>query len=550
MCDNHKNTNQNSSPDRRNIDKKNKSAHERDHLQWNRRNFLKSSSLMGLGSMMLGGSAVSAFSPSPLLANLNSVENDRILVLIRLDGGNDGLNTIIPRFNSTYYSLRPNIAVQEADLTSLDVGGVASGYGLNNLMSDLMPMWNDGKMAVVQSVGYEDANLSHFRSSDIWASASDPEEYWDTGWIGRLNDNLYPSYLEAPPVVPPALQIGSTTNLVFRSPNEQMALVINNVTEFYQIASTGQLYDTNGLGDCAPELELAYLRQTANNAFRYSEALREAYNGSSNVASYPADDLLGEELSIIARLIKGNLGTKIYMVTIGGFDTHDNQPGEHPQLITSIAQSVKAFYDDLQATNQDSQVLTMTFSEFGRTIDENGSQGTDHGNGAPLLMFGDGVTGLHGDAPDFSNYDQYYRWYDGTTDFRSVYATVLQDWLCVDPTVVDYVLGEHYNTIPGLVPACTPSLGSNDVAVLLGHNPSKTNIGQIEIKYSIKVRGVVRVQILNLSGNPLRTLFSKFHERGSYTYSFSPAQLGLSSGKYVYKMDTGGKTYSRIINIG
>jgi len=519
-------------------------AHEKDHQRLSRRDFLYSSGLAGLGaSLMLAGRPVGAMLSTPLLAGLSASDCDRTLVLIRLKGGNDGLNTIIHRDNDEYYNIRPNIAIQEADLWAL-----SDDFGMPNVTTDLQSFWNEGKMKVIHNVGYPNANYSHFRSSDIWASASDSDERIRTGWIGRLMDYQLPAFMTAPPTVPPALQIGVQTNLVFQAPSANMALSISNPTEFYQIAQSGQLYDTSQLGNCPREQELAFVRQSANSAFRYSETIRDAYNQGSNNVNYPANDL-AEQMAIVARLIKGNLGTKIYMVSIGGFDTHADQLDLHPILLNELATAVNAFFADLNQGGIDQEVLAMTFSEFGRTIFENGSLGTDHGTGAPSLLFGGDTlgSGFVGEAPDLENVDMYGDPYF-KTDFRSIYATILQDWLCVDPKVVDFVIGKPIDRINGLVPAGTSSQGANDNAALLGHNPSPNNSTQIDIKYAMKSRGNIRLQILDTAGHPIRTLINEFKEAGSYTFAFRPADYFLSSGQYIYRLEANGKVFSRRIH--
>lgn len=515
-------------------------AHEKDHSS-SRRGFMKSLGLAAIGApLMLGSSPIAAFNASPLLAELNASDCERILVLIRLKGGNDGLNTLIPRGNDEYYNIRPGLAVQENNLWALN-----DDFGMHNATQDLQSFWNEGRMKVIHNVGYPNPNYSHFRSSDIWASASDSEVVDNSGWIGRLMEINFPSFIAAPPVTPPALQIGVQTNQIFRGYSNNMALSISNPTEFYQIAQSGQLYDTSTLGDCAPDQELNFVRQTANSAFRYSESIREAYNSGLNQVDYP-DNYLARQMQIIARLIKGDLGTKVYMVSIDGFDTHADQDYQHTQLLNSLGSSIKAFFDDLAANNQDQNVLGMTFSEFGRTIFENGSNGTDHGTGGPMFLFGpDGMgSDFVGTPPDLENPGPYGD-PEFSVDFRSVYGTLLQDWLCVDPTVADYVLGQQMDIISGLVPAGNPPVGSNDVAALLGHNPDPNTPGTILIKYAIKQRGNTRLRIMTNAGQPIRTLFSEFKTPNSYTFAFRPADYYLPPGEYIYQMDTGGKIYSR-----
>jgi len=515
-------------------------AHEKQH-KWSRRDFMKNLGLAAFSTpLFLGSTPVAAFNAAPLLAGLNATECYRILVLIRLKGGNDGLNTLIPRGNDEYYNIRPTLAIEEDNLWAL-----SDEFGMHSATQDLQSFWEEGRMKVIHNVGYPDQNYSHFRSSDIWAAASDSDTEDSTGWIGRLMEINFPAFNDAPPVIPPALQIGVQTNQVFRGYNNNMALSISNPTEFYQIAQNGQLYDTSNLGDCASDQELDYVRKAANSAFRYSETIRNAFNSGANQVSYP-DNYLAQQMSIVARLIKGQLGTKVYMVSIGGFDTHADQADSHATLLNYLGSSIKAFFDDLSQGGFDQNVLGMTFSEFGRTIFENAAEGTDHGTGGPMFLFGPENLGSDfvGTPPDLENPGPY-----GdplfSVDFKSIYGTMLQDWLCVDPTVTDYVLGQTLDTIPGLVPVGNPSIGSNDPAALLGHNPDPNIPGTILIKYSIKRRGTTRLRILTNAGQPIRTLFSTFREQNSYTFAFRPADYYLPPGEYVYQLDTGGKIYSR-----
>ena len=518
-------------------------AHQEEHQAWNRRDFLRMSGLAAMGSgMMLGGFPVSAFSASPLLNSLNTADcGDRTLVLIRLKGGNDGLNTVILRDNDIYYNIRPTLAIQENELW-----GLSPEYGMPTYTQALEPLWADGRMQVIHNVGYPNQNYSHFRSSDIWASASDSNEVVKTGWMGRWLENAYPAFTEAPPVIPPALQIGVESNLVFRGPESNMALSVSNPQEFYQIAQTGQLYNMDLLTNSAPDQELGYVRSMANSAFRYSESIQQAYNNGSNTGDYP-NNYLAEQLQIVARMIKGNLGTKVYMVTIGGFDTHAQQANYHPALLNALANSVKAFIDDLDLTGHSENVLCMTFSEFGRTIYQNGSDGTDHGTGAPVLLFGNDLGSTFiGSEPDLSNLNQYGD-PEFTTDFRSVYSTVLQDWLCLPTPETDFALGESFEYIEGLVPAGSPSIGSSDAAALIGHQANLEEPGVFNIKYAIKIGGETRIQILSKDGHPLRTILNEFKAKGSYTLSFNPLQYQLPNGEYIYRLQTGGKVYTKLI---
>lgn len=523
-------------------------AHAREHQNWSRRDFLTATGLLGAGSLLLGKMPIRTFQPSPLMAALANGDSDRILVLIRMDGGNDGLNTVIERGNSFYYNIRPTIAIQENNMWALN-----SQFGMPLSTNALQPLWDNGMMKTILNVGYPEPNYSHFRSFDIIASGSESDQYWHTGWVGRFLDNEYPVFLETPPTVPPALQIGVESNLIFRADEANMALAVSSPQEFYQIAQSGQLYDTALLGNTPRELELAYMRQTANAAFRYASSIKDAYARGKNQVDYPTNNYLAEQLAIVARLIKGNLGTRVFMVEIGGFDTHAEQYDYHLYLLANLANAVKAFYDDLGFGGNAAwpqKVLGMTFSEFGRTIFENDSLGTDHGWGTHMLLFGGEIgNGVVGQYQDLSNPDPYsdpaY-----SVDFRSVYSSVLQEWLGASPELSNFVMGGNaLPIIPGLVPAAIPTTGDNNACVLLGHNPGKTSDGSIEIKYAMMNDGPVRLQLLDHAGHVLRTLVNEYKDRGSYTFRFKPSDWYVASGVYQYRLQSGGQIFQREIKI-
>ncbi|MBX2889942.1 MAG: DUF1501 domain-containing protein [Saprospiraceae bacterium] len=523
-------------------------AHTNDHRKWSRRDFLTATGLFGAGSFLLGNLPVKTFQPTPLMAALSAAGgNDRMLVLIRLDGGNDGLNTVIQRGNSQYYNIRPNIGIKENNMWAL-----SPQYGMPLSTNALQPMWNNGMMKVIFNVGYPQPNLSHFRSYDIVASASDADTVWETGWLGRFLDTEYAAFVESPPIVPPALQIGLQNDLVFRSDQANMSLAISSPQEFYQIAQSGQLYETASLGNSLREIELAFIRNAANSAFRYSGTIQQAYSKGKNDVAYPNsdDNPLAEQLAIVARLIKGNLGTKIYMVELSGFDTHATQYNTHLQLLNQVAVAVKTFFDDLSHGNSglEQKVLGMTFSEFGRTIFENGSGGTDHGWGTHSLLFGGGLgNGFMGQYQDLSNPDPYSD-PEFSVDFRSIYATILQDWFGNTPELVNFVMGQQqFPILNGLVPAATPSLGDNDRCALLGHNPHKTIAGTLEIKYAIMKEGPLRLQILDKAGNVLRTLVDEYKTPGSYIFNFKASDWFLPPGAYQYRLQSGGQAFRREI---
>jgi uncharacterized protein (DUF1501 family) len=516
------------------------SAHEEEHKGWNRRDFLQSAGLFTAGmAATLGGVPVYALGNAWKMAPLSALESDRVLVLIQMRGGNDGLNMVIDRFNSEYYNIRPTLGIAEANLWALD-----AKTGMSNRMIDLQPMWNDGKMKVIHNVGYPDPNYSHFRSSDIWASASDTDEYVNTGWIGRYIQHDLPAYFDAQPTVPPAMQIGVQTDLIFQGDEVSLALAVSSPQEFYKLASSGQLYDLDQLGEGPRDRELFYLRQVANSAFRYSQSISEAYNKGRNEVNYPNSNL-AQQLAIVSRLIKGRLGTKVYLVYIDGFDTHAEQLDRHLGLLNNLSSAVKAFYDDLGKGQMDDKVLGMTFSEFGRTIYENGSAGTDHGTGGPMLMFAKDLgQDIVGNPPDLLEVDQYGDPYF-ETDFRDVYASVLGQWFGLPKEVTDFIVGKEREGLPGLLPQQAAAIGTENFGALLGHRMDEQRKGILLIRYAVNQGGPAILEILNEGGQVTRTLLNQNIDKGSHTMEVDVVKQALRPGNYTYRLKVGGKIYQR-----
>lgn len=518
-------------------------AHKEMHDAFSRRDFMRTTGLLSVGTLMsVKGMAIHQLLPNALTNSLMNNDSDRVLVLIRLNGGNDGLNTVIDRGNDEYYNIRPTIAIEENQLW-----GLTDEIGMPNELLPLQKYWEGDRMKVIQNVGYPSQNYSHFRSSDIWASASDRDEYLETGWIGRLMDTEFPSFIETPPSAPPAIQIGIENNLIFSGAEANLSLAISNPTEFYRIAQEGQLYNTKSLNDCPAESELRFARQTANNAYRYSTSIQEAYQKGITKADYP-NNSLAEQLSIVARLIKGNLGTRVYMVTIGGFDTHSDQADSHPILLDRIATSVDAFLQDLDADSWGDRVLGMTFSEFGRTVQENGSFGTDHGTGGPMMIFGGDEmgSGLVGSPPDLINLGQYDD-PDFEIDFRAVYGSILGDWLGVDDRVLDHILGDQ-DSIDGLVPPANLPTGLNANTALLGYRKAYDS-ENFEIKYGLSNSGETKLSLLKLNGTEYRVFVEEFKPRGSYTFELNKETNLVENGSYLIELKTDGKIYRRHILI-
>jgi len=529
MCNHHDIPQNKTSHDKKDI-------HDKEHSLWNRRSFIQALGLAGAGGIMLGNAAVSASKASPLSVALAQNENDRILVIIRLKGGNDGLNTIVPVYDyGTYQSLRPTIKHNQSDLFMLN-----SEFGIPNYMNSLESVWGEGAMKVVHGVGYPDQNLSHFRSSDIWASAA--HDYFEpTGWWGRYFEDLYPDYIVNPPETPPAIQIGSIGNLVFEGASNNYSFTVANPNQLENVAENGTLHDVLDIPDCVYGDKLLYMRSTTNTTFAYADVINQAYISAVNDVDY-GNAQLANQLAIVARMIKGNLGTKVYMVTLNGFDTHANQVSDHETLLSDLADSMKAFYEDLGFLGLEDKVLSMTISEFGRRPYENGSNGTDHGAASPVMLFGP----EHPDLSEWDNNDNLIP----STDFRDVYSSVLTDWFCLDPSVLDLILNnETYENLDlGFNCEGLNTTDFTDVTRFF-HVPTYQN-DRTYIELQMPVTGHVDVKLYDILGKEIATLKNEVLFPGLHKIDVKQAaNTRLSYGQYIYRIGTGGQFYSKSILI-
>ena len=543
MCNHHNNDQAKDKKMRHGAALEHGKAHEQDHKQWSRRNFLRGLGLSS-GALMLGKTPLMAEGASPFAFMLNTSTEDRILVMIRLSGGNDGLNTFVPLYDyGTYQANRPQIGLAQNELSNL-----SPEFGMNSVMNSLMPMWQEGQMKVVNSVGYEDQSLSHFRGTDIWNSASNPEDIVASGWLGRFLENEYPDYLTNGPEEPPAIQIGSVGSFLFNgSDNTGYGVSLTDPEQLFEIAQTGQLYDVANLPDCHFGEQLGYLRAVANSSFRYADVINQAYENASTQATYPNDGL-GQQLELVARLIKGGLGTKMYMVTLGSFDTHAGQVNDHNTLLNNLAESVSAFFEDLAIADKAQDVLAMTYSEFGRRVNQNAAGGTDHGTAAPVMLFGEGLNGngFLGQNPDLGNLDDNGNLLHGT-DFRQIYATVLENWLCIDSELVDNILEQSFERMDDLGLVCNPAVSSPSLpGYTIQHEARYAPNGEISIHYTLPNTMYVRIEIFNLLGQSMKVLYNGRQSGGQHILPFNGGSR-LAPSTYLYRIEANGQAYSRQI---
>jgi uncharacterized protein (DUF1501 family) len=373
-----------------------------------------------------------------------------ILVVLQLAGGNDGLNTVIPFADDTYYRLRPTLAVPKASVIDLD-----DHLGLNPALTPLKSLFDAGNLAVLQGVGYPNPNRSHFVSTEIWQTGSDSNKMRSNGWIGRYFDNCCRGQPATVGValgsqLPEAFSADHPTGVVledqrlgFRPEPDQVDEQL--FAEMNGLETTAQTGASIGAIEGSSHSELTpfdYLQRTALDVQVSTDRISEILKRTKPETTYPPSRL-GRDLSLIARLIAGDLPTRVYYASLGGFDTHHGQVGTHRRLLDELAQALAAFCRDLQSKGLFDRVLVMTFSEFGRRVAENASKGTDHGTAAPMLIAGGALKGgLHGRQPGLDHLENGDLIY--TTDFRSVYATILARWL---KAPVQPILGRQFDAL-------------------------------------------------------------------------------------------------------
>lgn len=429
-----------------------------------RREFLRSGLVMASAAAtlpaFLNASAIAMNRAAGGLSSISGVPQDHILVVIQMGGGNDGLNTVVPFFSPDYYRLRPGINIPEAQ--ALKLSGV-DGVGLHPQMSALREMYDDGLLCVYQGVGYPNPNRSHFKSMDIWNTA-DTTATGD-GWLGRYFDSECVGFgkgesgkVEVAGGGPPGIAIGRSAPLAMEG--RAIKPVAFESAELFRW-SGGEIGDDLRAGyealntrpaEAASDTNASFLLRTALDAQVSSDMIRKAV-ATRPKNQFPQTDL-GRQLAMISSMIGAGLSTRVYYASFGSFDTHAGQggpQGRHGQLLSQFSQACRAFYAEMRAQGNEGRVLSMAFSEFGRRVGQNQSQGTDHGTAAPMFLMGPMVKpGVHGEHPSLKNLD------DGDLrhglDFRRVYAGVLESWLRADSKKI---LDGSFAAVPILAKAAT-----------------------------------------------------------------------------------------------
>lgn len=509
-----------------------------------------------------GGFAGRAFGKSPLLSALTntlSTNSDRVLVLINLQGGNDGLNTIIPFNDPLYATNRPDIGFTASALANHKI---RPDLAINPNMDfsggpQLLKMFNEGKLAIMQNVGYADPNRSHFRSTDIWNTASDSNVIVTTGWVGRYLESLAPNYPigVAKGDDPLAIEIGTALSPVFQGSQAEMGLAITDPSKFTAASS----YSDDPVPNTPAGAELDFIRSILLQSDVYGDRFKSLFPSTPQSAvSYNSANPLATQLQKVAWCIGKGMSTKVYFVSLGSFDTHINQYSDardttgQGQLLYWLADAISTFQADLEKMGVADRVIGMTYSEFGRRVEQNASKGTDHGTCAPQFVFGTQVNGdLYGAAPNLSDLDANgdLKW---QTDFRQLYTAILGDWFGLDQSLQKSILFDSTNghrflsqfqvngssKVQGLIrtPADAVAAAAANSFVLHQNYPNPFN-PSTTIRFALAESAFVRLEVYDGRGSLVRTLVQERLGRGEHRAMFDAS--GLTSGVYYYRLEAG-----------
>ncbi|NQW30257.1 MAG: DUF1501 domain-containing protein [Ignavibacteria bacterium] len=513
----------------------------------NRRRFITRSAGAMAVPFLLNGMTLKALD-GPILQKLfnGDQETDRVLVLVQLSGGNDGLNTVIPLDQmSKYMSVRSNIAIPENKALK-----IADDAGLHPVMTGVHNLFNDKKVAVVQGVSYPNPNQSHFRATDIWNTGSASNVNLQSGWLGRYMNELYPGYPTGFPNTdtpdPIAIQMSAVVSLSLMGyESNSMGIALQDPETFYRLVS-----GTDAPGSelptamCARE-NVLYVREVQVKSMEYSTVIKAAADKATNVETYPTNNRLGDQLKIVARLIAGGLKTRVYVVQMGGFDTHaaqtdvgDATGGSHANLLKQVSEAITTFQSDIEKLKVAERVVTMTYSEFGRRVASNVSLGTDHGTAAPMFFFGLPVQdGVIGHSPSLTDLDkenlkmQY--------DFRQIYASVLEQWLGADKAQINKVLFSDFQTVKVIKSSAPTAVAEDAVAqqfTLKAISPNPV-AADVMFSYTMNSTSIVSLEVFDNIGFHVATVQKQEVSAGNYSVPFNVQSL--PSGTYMVQLRAG-----------
>ena len=393
-----------------------------------RRDFLKISSMAS--SMLFVPKFLKAFESNPMLDT-----KGKVLIVLQLTGGNDGLNTIIPYRNDIYYRSRPLIAIKKEDAINL-----TDDIGLNPSLKNIKTLFDQGYVSIINNVGYPDPNRSHFRSMDIWQSGSNAEQMINSGWLGRYFDTLQDEATNNRNSF--AIEVDDTLSLAMKGKNKT-AIAVKNIEQFHKAAGN-PFYKKLAAHNMEHESKLAgYLYQTLRETTSSADYIYQQSKIYNSTQVYP-DTALGKRMKTIGSLIISGADTKVFYLSHGSFDTHVDQINRQQKLFEQMDEALFALVSDLKQNNRFKDVLIMTFSEFGRRVAQNASNGTDHGTASNMFIISESLKkqGLYNPIADLDNLDQGDLKYQ--IDFKEVYSTILNKWLNANGEVV---LNKKYQSL-------------------------------------------------------------------------------------------------------
>jgi len=476
---------------------------------------------------------------SKLITAING-ESDRVLVLIQLDGGNDGLSTVIPLDQLDNIAVaRPNLYIPENKIIKIN-----EEIGFHPEMLGMQQLYDDALLQIIQGVSYPNQNRSHFRSTDIWNTGSAANEYLDRGWIGRYFDSNVVDFPNSFPnnncPDPFALTIGQSASETCQGSSGNYSMVILDPEDI----STLPTPINNDLTNGCYSSHLDFISQSIVQSNAYGDVIKTANeSGHNSSALYNLESELAVKLKTVARLISGGLQTKIYIVSLGGFDTHadqviegDTSVGQHASLLEELSQGINAFLNDLKNLDLADRVIGMTYSEFGRRILSNSSLGTDHGTAAPLFVFGQCVIpGIIGDNPVIQENVSASEGVPMQYDFRSIYGSILMDWFSATEADVLELFSNDFQYLP-IIQSCVSNNNEinkeNPLELQVAPNPySQYFNAQINVK-----GGNIKLSLFDVLGAEVKVILNRLVEKGLHQFNIDSSDL--APGPYFLRLQS------------
>jgi len=513
-----------------------------------RRKFIKNAASLVTPPILLNGYAINVLGSNSGFSLEQT--NGRILVLIQLDGGNDGLNTLVPlNMYDNLKKVRPEIVLPENKILPL-----TDLQGLHPSMTEIKSLFEEEKMMFIQNIGYPTPNLSHFRSKEIVLSASDSKTIVNSGWFGRYIDTIHPNYPENYPSYenphPLAISVGSSSSPTCQGLLNNSSVVLKNLTSNYESQSEEGEFPDTPYGN-----ELDFVTRVMKSTEKYLEVVSETANTAQLLSEHWTDNSLADKLKIVAQLIAGGLTTPLYVVNLGGFDTHANQviageteTGKHAILMKYVSESIFAFQNELKIHNKEDDVLSLVYSEFGRRIASNSSSGTDHGEAYPMILSGSLVNPLvFGDNPEIPEEVEKKTNVPMKIDFRSVYASILNQWFNLSTAEITNILLDDFEILPILKSHVSVDKifnNSNELKIMpVFPNPVSQNA---TIQYYTN-GGQTTLILYSIAGQKIKTLLNAKLPAGSHSLQFS--RNGLVNGQYYLVLQTQSEKVSQSISI-